>query len=455
MGFKNFKLNVTLRVLGLCITIFALLILIKTAYMATIIFFVVLVVYQAYALINLMENTNREMVDFLSSIRYDDFSQTYNLKGRGGSFDELNEEFNKVLSRFKEVRAEKEADYQYLKNIIHHIGIGILSFDNDGRVQIINTVAKRLFKLNRLRNIEDLRAFSPDLYKQLKELRTGSKALVRIRDKDDTIQLAVYAIELYLRGDVYKLVTVQNIHHELEEQEMEAWQNLIRVLTHEIMNSVTPVSSLANTLEDEINYFKEKKANGEMIEDDELEDMNLAVSTIKRRSDGMIRFVNEFRNLTQVPVPQLEHVQVADIFGHIQLLMGSECESNDITLKVEMEPQNIVVTADMEQIEQVLINLVKNAVQALQENGSNDGAEKEVVLTGGLGKGNRPVIKVKDNGPGIEPEALDRIFIPFFTTKKQGSGIGLSLSRQIMRQHKGAITVASHPGEGTEFTLKF
>lgn len=454
VSFRNFRINVTVRVVGICLTTFALVYLIKASGLFMTVGFVgLLIVYQVYALINLMENTNREMLDFLSSIKYDDFSHSYKLTGRGGTFDLLNQEFNNVLNRFKEIRAEKEAEYQYLKNIIHHIRIGILSFDRNGDVQIMNTAAKRLFKVNRLRNISKLEEFSPELLETFQQLKTGSKALVRVRNGGEIVQLAVYAIELYLKGEEFKLVTIQNIHSELEDQEMDAWQNLIRVLTHEIMNSVTPISSLANTVESELEELAELPEE-ERAEYD-LEDIQMAVQTIRRRSEALIRFVNEFRSLTHVPVPRLAHVRVDEIFEHLQTLMQHECDQHNIELRTEVDPTSLMITADKDQIEQVLINLIKNAAQALQEMGREDNPRKKIIVSAHMNAENRPVIKVTDNGPGIDKDAMDRIFIPFFTTKKAGSGIGLSISRQIMRQHKGTITVRSSPEEGTEFSLQF
>ncbi len=453
MGFKDFRLRVISRVVLLTLTISVLVYLIfSQTYFVTVAFVAGLVVYQVAAMVNLLENTNREVIEFLSSIRYDDFSQSYQLSGRGGTFDQLNNEFNKVIQNFKNIRNEKEAEYQYLKNIIHHIGIGILSFDKKGDVQIINTAAKRLFKVNRLRNISKLESFSPELVEHLHQLRTGSKALVRVRDKGEIVQLAIYAIELYLKGEEFKLVTVQNIQSELEEKEMEAWQNLIRVLTHEIMNSVTPISSLANTVHSEVDYIK---SEDRAVSKDELEDIGMAVDTIKRRSEALIRFVSDFRNLTHMPEPNLSHVKVAEMFNHIQILMNHEFKSSNIKFNTKLEPESLIVTADQELIEQVLINMVKNAVQALQEMSEEENRGKVISLTAYQNNNNRPVISVNDNGPGIDKDALDRIFIPFFTTKRTGSGIGLSLSRQIMRKHKGTITANSSPGEGTTFNLVF
>ncbi len=452
MVFKDFRLNVVVRVLGLTLTIFVLVYAFKSSnYVVTLVLIGGLVVYQVVALVRLMEYTNRELVDFLSSIRYDDFSHTYKLTGQGGSFDQLNQEFNKVLKKFKEIRAEKEAEYQYLKNIIHHVSIGIVSFDKNGDVQIINTAAKRLFQVNRLRNIRKLEEFSPELIEQFRQLRTGAKTLIRVRKNGEVVQLAIYAIELYLKGEEFKLLTVQNIHSELEEQEMEAWQNLIRVLTHEIMNSVTPVSSLANTAEEEISYLQEK---GSATRED-LEDVQAALQVIKRQSEALIRFVSEFRSLTHVPTPKLRHVPVADMFEHIRILMNNECEAQGVRLLMHIEPDGLIITADQELLEQVLINLIKNSVQALSELSDEERPEKAIQLRAFQNKHNRPVIHVIDNGHGIDQDALDRIFIPFYTTKRNGSGIGLSLSRQIMRQHKGSITAKSVADEGTQFILKF
>jgi len=451
---NNFRINVTLRVLALLLTMYAMVGLSQSggaAMVWTATFVGALLFYQVYALVRLMEDTNRELLNFLSSIRYDDFSQTYRLSGKGGTFDELNQEFNKVINKFKEIRAEKEAEYQYLKNIIHHIGIGILSFDKDGNVQIINTVAKRLFKVNRLRNIQNLKDFSPELVETLKQLRTGAKSLVRIRKNGEMVQLAVYGIELYLQGEEFKLVTIQNIHSELEDQEMDAWQNLIRVLTHEIMNSVAPISSLAETVEGEVNYLKEE----EEIKAEDLEDVSMAIQTIKRRSENLIRFISEFRSLTHVQEPKLEHLEVARMFDEVKLLLNHDCADTKITLHIKVEPPNLLITADPAMIEQVLINIVKNAIQALQSMTDEENPHKQVWLTAEMDEKSRPLITIRDNGPGIEKDALDRIFIPFFSTKKGGSGIGLSLSRQIMRQHKGTITATSTLGQGTCFQLRF
>jgi signal transduction histidine kinase len=243
---------------------------------------------------------------------------------------------------------------------------------------------------------------------------------------------------------------LQNIQTELEENEMEAWQKLVRVLTHEIMNSVTPISSLANTLEEDIKFHLEADNEKCEMTREELDDLHLAIKTIQKRSDGLIRFVTDFRSLTHIPKTQFAEVPVKDLFDHIDLLMRHELDENRVIFKKDVDPLNLNIKIDRELIEQVLINLIKNAIQALEEQ-----SDRQISLSAFKRDHKHTFISVKDNGPGIDEEAQSKIFIPFYTTKKNGSGIGLSLSKQIMRQHLGSISVKSKSNEGTEFILRF
>lgn len=450
MGSKNFRDNIIIRVCLLALTIFFLCnSILGNGGGATIFFFLALSATQIIFLIRYAERGVKEVSKFLSSIRYDDFSGAYSLQGRGKYLDALNAEFNRVMTKFREIRAEKEANYHYLRTVIQHIGIGIVAFDASGKVQMVNLAAKKLFNIHKLDNIEELAPFGETLVQTFTRLHTGGKDLVKVIVNNDPMQLAMYAIELTLMGQEFKLVTLQNIRPELEEKEMEAWQNLIRVLTHEIMNSVTPISSLAATVDDEIVTHIEAEGKTEISKAD-LEDIHLAIQTIKRRSEGLIRFVTDFRDLTKVPVPHFTVFPVKELIDRIILLMASELEEQDVSPVVLIWPETLMLTADRELTEQVLINLIKNAIHALA-----DIENKLLEIEARQDSKSRVVIRVKDNGPGIEPEALDRIFIPFFTTKRNGSGIGLSLSRQIMRVHKGSISAKSMLGKETVFTLRF
>ena len=271
---------------------------------------------------------------------------------------------------------------------------------------------------------------------------------MRLNHADEQIQISIFAIELTLRGEVIKLISMNNIQSELDEKEMEAWQNLVRVLTHEIMNSVTPISSLASIVEEELNAKIGKSSAS--FDAQEINDMHLSIQTISRRSEGLIRFVKEFRNLTHTPKPTLAPVRVKGLLEDMATLQKKELIDQGIQIRLAVEPHDLTIMADKAMIEQVLINLVKNAMQSFSEQ-----EEKNISLTAYLDENSRPVISVKDNGDGIDPDAMERIFIPFFSTKKTGSGIGLSLSKQIMRQHEGRINVKSKLRVGTEFLLHF
>lgn len=420
----------------------------KTANDTNAILLGVLIVIQLIFLLKVLDKTNREISTFLSSIRYDDFTATYPTKGRGKSMNELYTEFNNVIRKFREIRAEKEANYHYFRTIVQHVGIGLITFNKLGEVQIINSSAKSLIGVETLENIFELSKVSPKLVESLVKLKTGGSDLIDISVEGSRTQLSVYVIELVLRGEEFKLVSIQNIQSELEEKEMEAWQNLIRVLTHEIMNSVTPLSSLAATVEENL---VDNIEDDVPIEKDELEDIYLAVQTIKRRSAGLIHFVSDFRNLTRIPEPKLQKEEMSKVMDHIRLLLSPELEAKGVTFTMNIQPEDLVFNIDKEQIDQVLINILQNAIHALDERTE----DKFIIVNGFINDFNRPTLTIRDNGSGIEEEALTKIFIPFFTTKKQGSGIGLSLSKQIMRKHGGAISVKSVINEGTEFSLRF
>lgn len=410
-----------------------------------------LLVFQVVLLYHYLDRTTKEINNFLDSMKYDDLNFTYPETQTGSPVDALHREFNKVLAKMREIRAEKDEQYYYLRNIVKHLGIGIITFNRQGDVQIFNTAAKKLLNVNDLRHIKSLNKISPALVESFYTLKTGGSDLIKIVQNGEIVQLSIYAIELTLRGDAYKLISIQNIQSELEEKEMEAWQNLIRVLTHEIMNSVTPISSLAATVDSELLDYLNAPLPVYTVKDEEMQDLHLAVQTIQKRSEGLIRFVSDFRNLSKIPIPKLKNVPVKELFDRIRTLFRQELNSNRIHLKVDIEPDDLTFNVDIELIEQVLINLAKNAIQALSE----EEGERVITLSAFTDEKKRVYIKIKDNGPGIEEEAINKIFIPFYTTKKAGSGIGLSLSKQIMRQHKASISVRSDDSAGTEFLLKF
>ena len=405
------------------------------------------VFFQVRELVRAVEKSNENLTNFLDSIRFDDLSSSFKTDSQDPTIQRLHLELNEAIQKLRVSRKEKDSEYQFFKNIVQHVGIGILTFKRDGAIQIINTAAKKLLKVNRAETVEDLREVDDALVDSFLKLKTGGRELIRLKTGDEVIQLSIFAIELTLRGDEVKLISMSNIQSELEEKEMEAWQNLVRVLTHEIMNSVTPISSLAGIVEEELG----RKIQWEQdIKNEELGDMHLSLQTISRRSAGLIRFVKEFRNLTHIPKPKLAEIPVKPLLEEMAMLHKKELADHGVAVTCSVEPDNLFILADKTMIEQVLINLIKNAIQAFDEQ-----PDKRIDLTARSNEKGRAVISVKDNGSGIDNEAMEKIFIPFFSTKKTGSGIGLSLSKQIMLQHEGRITVKSKLGEGTEFILRF
>ncbi|MDZ7716632.1 MAG: ATP-binding protein [Balneolaceae bacterium] len=451
---KNFRLNITWRIFLLVGTIALWLYLIfDTEYYVSVALLAVLAVLQVVQLMRYVEKTNEKLTRFLNSIRYSDFSQAFPDHGLGSSFEELNQAFSRVIDEFKKERAEKQENFRYLQTVVQHVGIGLISFNQNGEVELINTAAKRLFQVATLRNIEALGVISDPLLQTVLHLKSGNRSLVRVTINNETLQLAIYATEFRMHNDMYKLVSFQNIHPELEEKEMEAWQNLTQVLAHEIMNSITPIASLSDTVFSLLNNNAKQK-NGEYVIDTEsLQDVKDALNTINNRSHGLMRFVNSYRDFTQIPEPSFEVFSVHDQLKRVQNLNKGEAEAQQVSINISVEPKSLEVTADPHLIEQVLINLIKNAFRALEN------TEDAVInLRSFIDSDSRVVIQVQDNGPGIKKENLQKIFIPFFSTSRPtshgGSGIGLSLSRQIMRNHRGTLTVDSDE-EGTTFSLRF
>ena len=405
--------------------------------------------FQVAQLIKAVEKSNENMTSFLDSIRFDDLSSSFKTDSHDPTVQRLHRELNEALAKLRSSRTERDSEYQFFKNIVQHVGIGLLTFKKDGTIQIMNTAAKRLLRVSKAETVEDLRVVSDPLVEVFLKLKTGGRELIRLKTGDESVQLSVFAIELTMRGEEVKLISMNNIQNELEEKEMEAWQNLVRVLTHEIMNSVTPISSLAGIVEEDLKH-RIAKGPEAILKKDELQDMHLSLQTITKRSEGLIHFVKEFRNLTHIQTPKATTVEARSLLEEMAMLHKKELADRSITCTVQVGPEHLKIFADKHMIEQVLINLIKNAIQAFDEQD-----DKHIALSAYTNEKGRAVIRVKDNGPGIDPEALDKIFIPFYSTKKTGSGIGLSLSRQIMRRHEGSITVKSTVGEGTEFFLRF
>lgn len=453
MGFSRFRSELIIRILLLTGTIFVFVYLVnKTQLTFTTIAVLLFAVVQIMLLIRHVDKTNQLLNSFLQSIRYSDFTRTFQVESTDSSLNKLKTTLNEVIRDFQSVRAEKEESYHYLQTIIQHIGIALIAYQRDGSVELINNATKRLFQVRNLPNIQILSSYSHELVQKLLTIKHGENALVKVRDKDDLLQLSIYGTEFKIHNRNIMLVSIKNIQHELDDKEMESWQKLIRVLTHEIMNSITPISSLSSTVNGLINDIIERAgANEQNVEiTEELQEISSALSTIQKRTEGLIQFVNTYRNLTRIPTPNFTIFQVSRLLNNIYELHRAELEALNIECTLIVEPPTLELSADEMLIEQVLINLIKNSMHALEHR-----TNARIQLRAFLNRRGKITIQVVDNGPGILPEVLDKIFIPFFSTKPLGSGIGLSLSRQIMRLHGGSLNAFSEPEKETIITLTF
>jgi len=449
MVFKQFRVNVIVRVLLLTVSCLLLFLTLNTT-IFTPILIVAAIVYEVWSLIRYVDRTNRELANFLESIRYSEFTRTFSIRDAGSSFDALNEAFNDVMKDFQQIRSEREEHFHYLQSIVQNIDVSILAYQKNGQVEMINPAAKKLFQLNSLKNINNLSSLSEELTKTLLKIQPGENYLVKVQDEDDILQLAMQTTEFKVKDKTIMLTTVKNIQNVLEGQETEAWQKLIRVLTHEIMNSIAPISSLSSTVELMINSYDTKDDDKPNLDKDAVYEIQQALQTINKRSTGLMNFVETYRNLTKIPKPNFAMVEMSNLLENVVTLMKKETSDNKIKLEYHISPASIELQIDEQMISQVLINLIKNSIHALE--GMKNG---QITIKGFYNKRGRPTIQIIDNGKGILKDVLDKIFIPFFTTKPSGSGIGLSLSRQILRLHGGTITANSLPKGATIFSLTF
>ncbi|MFP4090365.1 MAG: sensor histidine kinase [Cyclobacteriaceae bacterium] len=400
-------------------------------------------------LLRYIERSHREMENLVIAIRQGDFSSSYHRRPavRGHM---LSEAFNQLVSTYQSLRQEKEGNHQYLQNIVEQVSVALLCVDEKGKIELVNRAAKELFQLPFLKKLEELKQIDAELFTRLHEMEAGDRTLIRVIVKQQLLQLSVQASAFRMKGKFYKLLSMQDFRSELEEQEVSSWQKLIRVLTHEIMNSVIPISNLTAISHQMLISEQDGKPRLNALEEEEVEDLHGSLLTIEERTQGLVSFVKAYKSLTQISQPQFREVEVEALFRRLKSLFKPRLLEKGILWEQTIMPEQLSLKADFELLEQVLINLFNNAIDALEGT-----LHPKLRLKAYLDERNQRLIQVSDNGSGIEEEVMEQIFIPFFTTKASGSGIGLSLSRQIMRLHKGNIIVQSKKGRGTTFTLSF
>jgi signal transduction histidine kinase len=452
MVFKNLRFNLILRVIILVALLMVLsFVIINTSWFFTPIVLTILIVISVFELFHFMDKTNRELSNFFMSIRQAEFTTIFKGKDRGKSYRELFESLEQLMDEFHKLNLEKESQYQYLQALNENIGVAIISFRENGEIQFMNSAAKLLLRKPRIDKIEDIRSIDKKLFDKILNMQSGDKELVPMVLNNEWVQLSVQSRSFRLQDETFKLIILQNLHHELEEKEVEAWQKLINVLTHEIMNSVTPIVSLVKAVNSMLASNSSIQKLLSEMEADERSDFEDSLKTIEERSRGLLKFVNAYREYSTTPDFHPADFDFLNMVQRVYSLMKPELDQNSIRLNLDFGSlKKLNAYGDEQLIEQVIINLIKNAIHALYDS-------KEPLIELRVKRlGDRKVhLTVKDNGPGISHEVMDRIFVPFYTTRKGGTGIGLSLSRQIMKLHNGKIYADTHPDHGASFSIEF
>ena len=406
-----------------------------------------IIFYQLIDFYKFNKKAHDELDQFVESIHYRDFSRSFDVKHAPLEVQALRQGFNEINTTFKVISKEKETQYQYLQKILELVDTGILSYEElEGQVVWMNESLKRMLQLPYLKTIHSLKKRDESLYDQIISLKPGDGRIATAHLETSSFKVLLSATAFQTEGKIYRLIAFQNVNEALDETESKAWQKLLSVLTHEIMNSVAPISSLADTLKHRLQQSVAVLSN----ESGSVDDLELGIETIKRRSEGLLKFAETYRNLNKINTLNLKKVYVRDIFENLLQLMQPTLEQKNIEIETILKDPDLSLDADTNLLEQVLINLVVNAIEAVKEK-----EHPKIVLSAYMNSNKKPVIKVADNGSGMPAEILEKIFIPFFSTKKSGSGIGLSLCKQIMMLHKGNIQVQSIEGEGTAFLLQF
>lgn len=395
-------------------------------------------------LINFLNRTNRKIAYFFDAIRNDDSTLNFPVDTGNKALNDLNASLNKVNELIKNIKFELQEQEQYFKTILEHVSIGIITYNEKGTIFLANSSARELLGYEHLTHINQIIRLDKKVFNALKELQPGDRKLVNFNSKKGVIQLSLKSTLFKTAHENFQLVAIQDLKNELEIKELESWIKLIRVLTHEIMNTVAPITSLSHTI---LGYFKNLDGNppGDKI----IQNTIKGLEVINERGTGLIGFVETYRKLTRIPKPEKTSISLSEFIDNTITLINVEPIGENIEITHEVEPLDLEISADKKQISQVLINLIKNALEALQETGNG-----KIHIVGDINENGRAEISVTDNGPGIPDDLADKIFIPFFTTKDSGSGIGLSLSRQIMQLHGGFLKMDSQPGN-TSFTIIF
>jgi len=445
MVFKKFQTQVIIRVLLILgNSIWLSFEMLSPPFVYTIIFLGTLLIIQSFLLIRYVNRRNRELNRIFTSLWDQDTSFTLAPNDQSGTFGEIAGIINETRQQIQEARISKEKHYRYLQFILNHMDIGLLSFHGDGRVEHYNRAAGKLLASPELSVLKSLNALHPDFEITLQEMEPGQSKILTLSPGGESVQALIRMTQFVYEDHPLKLVSLQDVRTELDEQELISWKRLIRVLNHEVLNSLTPIRTLTHAIDRSLEEFKPEIPNKHIIKD-----IRKNTSLIAKRSASLSDFVNRYREITRIQEISLQKIHMGALLQEVNALFRKEFSGENIRCLVDINPPELQLEGDENLLKQVLINLVRNSMDALKNR--SDGtihmkAKKEE---------NHILLTIEDNGPGIPAEYLGEIFTPFFSTREDGSGIGLSFSKHIVRLHGGHISIQSKPGEGTSLTMKF
>ncbi|MGM1428994.1 sensor histidine kinase [Sphingobacterium lactis] len=383
----------------------------------------------------------KQLVEFSEAVKYRDFTRRFLVKSERTAEGQVFKAFNQINEIYKNISIDQALQHQYLNKVINMLDTAIIFYHAEtGKVIWLNEAFKDLFQVPHLGNIAGMQKRQPELYEKTMQLRVGRHQMETAHSSKGKIKLLMQSSGFETQDGSFRIIVYQNINEAIDETETRAWHKLLRVLTHEIMNSIGPISSLAETLHERLAHWDEKQ---------DIEDLKLGIFTIKRRSEGLLQFAKSYRMINKVDQPQFSDIQVVQLFENIYQLLEPNLIQRNIDVDIIIKNTRLVLMADQNLLEQVLINLLLNAIEAVKE------VEEPYISLSAIETKDHIQIKVQDNGIGMSAEIQEQIFTPFFTTKKTGTGVGLTLSKQIMLMHNGNLFVDSREGEGSTFTLQF
>lgn len=389
-----------------------------------------------------INSVNRKISYFFSALKNDDYTLRFTETQGMKSEKILNNLLNQTKDVLQKTRIDIQQKEKYYELILNNINSGVIALNSKGFVIQSNLFARKILGLEVFTHTRQLQKVSLQLQQTIEEIQSGETKRITYTTERGSVQLLINATSIIMNNEKISLLVFNDIENEMDEKEIDSWIRLIRVLAHEIMNSIAPITSLSDTL------LSLHKDNAPEIDTSQLKDNTInGLHVISETGKGLISFVESYRKFTRIPKPEREYIDMNEFIHRMVILCSMEPYFVNVTIQTEIHPENLKIYADPNLLGQVVLNIMKNAIQAMK------GRKNSKLQVRVENSSNQTSIKIMDNGPGITPDILSEIFVPFFTTKTEGTGIGLSIARQIMRAHGGNIKVSSIPEKETIFTL--